>query len=297
MQILEKGKLKDIKDIKLSYSKMKALDVSIEQFIYDLANPPEQTPAMVFGSAFHAYILEPEKFASEFVIMPEINRRTNAGKAEFEQFEADNKGKTIITAEQMQTLKEMKKKFKEHELANKILTQKGNEFEKFFEINWNKQKFSGVFDIVNEEKFIIADLKTCESADTVDLVREIEKYKYYIQNTLYLSYFAKKECTVEPIFFFIFIEKSAPYGINVVTLDRTWLEYGFQEVDRLVEKWQRFCSKPFIFKGISDTITTLEMPAYLKNKRKNPGASKSDAIYEKKNSLKLKHKPSQNLLK
>ena len=41
------------------------------------------TEAMAIGRAFHVYILEPGLFPKEVVILPEINRRTKDGKAEY----------------------------------------------------------------------------------------------------------------------------------------------------------------------------------------------------------------------
>ena len=67
------------------------MEDSAEKFKYFLEHPVEQTPAMAFGSACHKMILEPGDFSNEYAVAPEINRRTNAGKAEWEQFCADNR--------------------------------------------------------------------------------------------------------------------------------------------------------------------------------------------------------------
>lgn len=42
------------------------------------------TPAMIFGSAAHSYILTPQ--LGEVVQAPDINRRTKAGKEEWAEF-------------------------------------------------------------------------------------------------------------------------------------------------------------------------------------------------------------------
>ena len=44
----------------------------------------EPTAAMLLGTAVHFAILEPEEFGRRYQVLPEINKRSNAGKAEFE---------------------------------------------------------------------------------------------------------------------------------------------------------------------------------------------------------------------
>ena len=44
----------------------------------------EQTPALLEGRVQHTVLLEHHKFDDEFVIQPKIDRRTKAGKADYE---------------------------------------------------------------------------------------------------------------------------------------------------------------------------------------------------------------------
>ena len=48
---------------------------------YMKENPPEKTEALDFGSVFHTLTLEPDKFAKEFVVLPEgFTRRSKENK-------------------------------------------------------------------------------------------------------------------------------------------------------------------------------------------------------------------------
>ena len=51
---------------------------------------------MQLGSVTHAAILEPDRFQSEFVCAPVLDKRTKAGKEKFAQFEEENKGKVVV---------------------------------------------------------------------------------------------------------------------------------------------------------------------------------------------------------
>ncbi|EPP6040170.1 exodeoxyribonuclease VIII, partial [Escherichia coli] len=61
-----------------------------------------KTKTLDLGTAFHCRVLEPEEFSNRFIVAPEFNRRTNAGKEEEKAFlmECASTGKTVITAEE-----------------------------------------------------------------------------------------------------------------------------------------------------------------------------------------------------
>ena len=65
----------------ISRSQLWKIKESPEKFRYAMENPEEPTPALLFGQMVHKLILEAEDFASDFVVMPEIDKRTKEGKA------------------------------------------------------------------------------------------------------------------------------------------------------------------------------------------------------------------------
>jgi hypothetical protein len=70
-----------------------------------LENPPEPTPAMALGRAFHCALLEPERFAATHVVAEKFDRRTKEGKAKAEAWEAENQGKIPLTPEQAEAVR------------------------------------------------------------------------------------------------------------------------------------------------------------------------------------------------
>ncbi|EBV1236936.1 exonuclease VIII [Salmonella enterica subsp. enterica] len=62
----------------------------------------EKTKSLDTGTAFHCRVLEPEEFSKRFIIAPEFNRRTSAGKEEEKTFleECARTGRTVLTAEE-----------------------------------------------------------------------------------------------------------------------------------------------------------------------------------------------------
>ena len=64
-----------------------------------LTDPPDPTPAMRLGTAFHTALLEPDRFGQTFVVAPKFDRRTKEGKAQAEAWDTENAGKTALTPE------------------------------------------------------------------------------------------------------------------------------------------------------------------------------------------------------
>ena len=74
-----------------SRSQLFKLSKSPAHFKYALENPEVETPALAFGTAFHSYVLEKDKFDNEYIVAPKLDRRTKEGKALAAQIEASGK--------------------------------------------------------------------------------------------------------------------------------------------------------------------------------------------------------------
>ena len=83
----------------ISRSELWKIRESPEKFKWYKENPPEPTPALIFGQLFHKLALQPEDVWNEFAVIPTVDRRTNAGKAEYAAFLEDSVGKTLVTAD------------------------------------------------------------------------------------------------------------------------------------------------------------------------------------------------------
>jgi len=68
-----------------------------------------ESPALTFGTLLHTMVLEPHEIASNYAILPELNLRTNAGKADKAAFIESSKGKTVVTLEDFETAQAMAK--------------------------------------------------------------------------------------------------------------------------------------------------------------------------------------------
>lgn len=201
---------------------------------YFLENQHEDTAAFAFGRAVHAAILTPSAFKKDFVVIPEgIDRRTKAGKEEYQAFIDASAGKEILTAADAETVKAIVKAFKKNRDAVQLL--KGTKREK--PLFWTDD--NGIFCKCRIDAYkagLIVDLKTAQDAETETFTKEALRYGYDVQAAHYLDAYQHKESAVRPEWYFIVIEKTEPYAINILRADIGFLDYGFIRRQELIEK-------------------------------------------------------------
>lgn len=201
---------------------------------YFLENQREDTAAFAFGRAVHAAILTPSAFKKDFAVIPEgIDRRTKAGKEEYQAFLDASAGKEILTAADAETVKAIVKAFKKNRDAVQLL--KGTKREK--PLFWTDD--NGIFCKCRIDAYkagLIVDLKTAQDAETETFTKEALRYGYDVQAAHYLDAYQHKESAVRPEWYFIVIEKTEPYAINILRADIGFLDYGFIRRQELIEK-------------------------------------------------------------
>jgi exodeoxyribonuclease VIII len=180
----------------------------------------KQTPAMVFGSAYHCYALEPDKFLDEYCISQKFDGRTKQGKADKAEFERINAGKTVINEEDFAKIVDMQKALQNFLSLNPDLYN-------IWETSESEVSFFGVventpvkirYDKYNSAFGISIDLKTTQDASPKGFPYEIRKYKYDIQDYHYRLNADR--------FIIIAQEKEYPYLVQAYELGVDSRAYG-----------------------------------------------------------------------
>lgn len=108
----------------VNFSSLKHMGESAKSYLWHKDHPIEETAAMAFGTAFHSAVLEPDKFADEYVCAPEgHDGRTKEGKAFKAELEAQ--GQILLSRDQMAQIQEMAGNFRGHPLIGPYLTEPG----------------------------------------------------------------------------------------------------------------------------------------------------------------------------
>ncbi len=198
---------------------------------------PKSTAALDFGNAFHTYVLEPKKFANEYVV-EKIDGRTNKGKLRKLEIEASNL-KTIDN-EDFYCIKKMDENIKKHLIASKLLvdgyTEKVIKF-KLRASNGNTVNCKAKIDYLLSGGII--DLKNSrDSVDITSFSRTIEKWNYHIQGSFY-SHGIETLSGSRPDFIFIAVEDVAPFAVNVIKLSDDHYFMGYTQVYKAVDIYEK----------------------------------------------------------
>lgn len=234
-------------------------------FKYDMDNPSEPTPALIFGQAIHKYILENDDFFNEFAIAPVCDRRTKTGKELYNTFLVESEGKEIITADDFERLQGMYSSVYSNKYAKLLLDGK-HEQSFFWTDKMTGEKCKCRTDCMHESdnSIIIVDLKSCESADTESFMRDVVKYGYDMQAAMYkegVEINTGKKCE----FVFIAVEKKPPYAINILQADNLIFTRG-KDVFRELLGIYHNCKETgdwYGYNGFSGMINNLSLPRWL----------------------------------
>jgi hypothetical protein len=101
----------------VSASGLKEVLRSPEHFRAYLDGERRQTPAKFFGTAIHAYLLEPDVFARQYVVAPGGDKRSK----DYKEFEIANANRKILSAEQMGAIEGIGRKVAGHKSASTLL--------------------------------------------------------------------------------------------------------------------------------------------------------------------------------
>lgn len=199
----------------------------------------KDTPALLFGRAFHAFVLEPEMFAALYAVAPEFgDLRTKVGKAARDEFLAANAGKTMVSADDFDAIRRMADSIMAHPTARNLVI--GGEAEK--ELRWTDERTGlscgGRADFHIPELRIAVDLKSTENADPNAFARSVALHRYHVQDAHYRNGFAANGEPIEH-FVFVAVEKAAPWAVSVCYCDDAALERGQELLARDLDTLRR----------------------------------------------------------
>lgn len=242
----------------VSKSQLDLLTKSPAHYIAGIAKKKDPTPAMVFGTLFHSFILEPE--TTKIVVAPAINKRTNAGKAELAEFEASNAGSWIVDQDEHDKLVGMKAAIESHGAAAALLGGQGiNEASAY----WIDVETGALCrcrpDRVTDR--IIVDLKTADDASPTGFAKAVANFRYHVQAAFYTDGVTEATGLQVHGFAFVVVEKCPPYAVAVYQLDAHSLNLGrfaYQQNLRTLAT----CALADTWPGYSPRIETLSLPAW-----------------------------------
>ncbi len=234
--------------------------------------PKEQTAAMIFGSAYHHFVLEPETFPSFYFVLdfsqrPESDKNFTSTKNK--EWKADIEAKCkqnnwcIISAEDYATMNTMRTMLYQNPNIKALLVNGLAETSYYTTLNGVKVKTRP--DYIKKRSII--DLKTCEDASPEGFSRQCKNFDYHLSAAFYQDVHEVIDGVKREIIF-IAQEKSFPYYAQIYLASEGMLQQGRYEYTialKLLKQAQE-TGNPQGYEIYAEPesrgIITLDLPAY-----------------------------------
>ncbi len=199
-----------------------------------LTEKAPDSPALEFGRLLHACVLEPERFERELAVMPEFKGKgANGMRAEWI---LRNAGKIQVKPKVLEHLLAMRDAVLKDERARKIFEAEGhNEVSAVWDDPLGfkaKARFDRIF---SRSGVRLSDLKSTRSAQEDFFRFDVKQYGYDVEACLYLR---ALDVIYEPLhrpFYFVAVEKVAPYRVEIYELTNAERALGQQKMERAMQ--------------------------------------------------------------
>jgi hypothetical protein len=248
----------------LNISRLKEIKRSPQHYRYRLTHP-HTTDAMTLGTATHVATLEPERFATDFIIW---DRKTDSGKAAprngkaWDEFKghAASCGYTILTADEAAEAKAIAAAVRSNETAM-IYLQTGDP-EVTIEATMHGRPCRGRVDwltTVSGHPHIVG-LKTARDCRHFAFGNQAAKLGYHIQWAWYLDLMmAIRETDTSVVE--IVVESAPPYAVAVYRIGTDIIEQGRDDYMQLLETLND-CERRDIWPGPVPSEEWLTLPSW-----------------------------------
>ena len=252
-----------------SHSSLQLFRASVERYaairIHKTMLPDASKPAMVFGSAFHCLLLEPEKFTEQYILEPKFDKRTTIGKEAHAAWLQEHGSKEVLSVEAWAMLPAMVAGVMRNRYARSAIEGSGSIEEP---VEWTddvsglRLKCKPDIRLANG---LIIDVKTTNDIDPEAWSRTVATFGYHRQAALYLDGCWQVHQADGP-FVHIAVSKEPPHECAVYEVGSESLAIGRSEnADTLAELMMRRDSGDWSGRWSAD-VTTVNLPTWYMRK-------------------------------
>lgn len=241
-------------------------------YMFEKMHPRPGTPSMVFGSALHCLVLEPQRFEEIYIPDPYSGSQSKEAKLWREEMKAA--GKTVINTKgdptdpwdrsDWDTLRYMRDAVMANGVASALITECIAEVSFWWVDDEVHKLCKGRIDGWSPAHSIPFDLKSTSDATWNGFSRSIHEYRYDVQDAFYSDGVRASGQMIDD-FVFIAVEKDPPYLCACYTLPFEWVQDGRITYKRDLETYKR-CMNAGEWPGL-DELRELQMPRYARYKK------------------------------
>jgi hypothetical protein len=220
-----------------------------------------ESPAMAFGSLVHTFVLEPGVAEARYRTRADVDGRTKEGKAvrDWEASLATQQGIQFIGRADYDAAVSIASAVRTHLGCSSILSGGLAEvsciLEGFRDINARIRP-----DYLTDKH--IVDLKTCVDGRQDAFSRSVMTFGYAIQASWYCD-IAQALDGQKRDFYWVAVEKEAPFAVAVYKASDAMLEYGRREYLKALELYKE-CAAMDLWPAYSQQIQQLDLPGWIK---------------------------------
>ncbi|MGV2383985.1 MAG UNVERIFIED_CONTAM: PD-(D/E)XK nuclease-like domain-containing protein [Thermobifida fusca] len=233
------------------------------RFRYEQAHPPAPKPHFDFGTAAHKLVLG---VGPELAVIDAPDWRTKAARDAAR--EARERGAVPLKRNEYEQIQAMAAALRAHPVAGPIFTESAGRAEQ--SLFWQdpetrvvcRARVDHLPHPTQQGRLILADYKTCVTADPRKLPRVIAEHGYHLQAAWYMDGVRALGAGEDVAFLFVFQEKTAPHLVTVVELDHEALQVGAY-LAREARQLYAACRRTGRWPGYSDdSPVVVSLPSY-----------------------------------
>jgi hypothetical protein len=248
----------------LSHSGAKLILEAPAKFKHDVldCSPTPPTDAMIFGSAVHCAVLNPQD-RDELVVVVDSDtwRGKDVQEARKDAIAAD---RAPVLAKDWAKAERMAEVVRAHPIAGQILGDPDAVAERslFWEADGiTKRARVDFMGGRNKDRYVWGDYKTTPDASPLNFPKSVVNYGYHTQQAHYGEGIAALTGERDAAFIIIAQEKTEPYLVTVFQLWSDLVVMGEQRMQRAVQVYKR-CMETGEWPGYSDTVEKAVAPTW-----------------------------------
>ena len=219
----------------------------------------QSSPALTLGIAIHCAILEPARFASEYLALPDTSHLATPGKkaaaTKAAKKEYADSGKSLLSHQDYNTVTRIWEAVMAHPYARYLVEESEPEVVHQWTDEDSGALCKGRTDLIMPKQGIISDIKSAEDASPEGFSMSIARYQLHRQAAFY-----RDGCKAQQ-FNFIVVEKVPPYGVMVYNVPDYVIDIGRKLYKPLSHLYQR-CLDSNEWPSYSQDVTSVNLPAW-----------------------------------
>jgi hypothetical protein len=220
-----------------------------------------ESPAMAFGTLVHTFVLEPAIAEARYRPRADVDGRTKEGKAvrDWESALASQQGIQFVNRSDYDAATAITASVRSHLGCSSLLS--GG----LAEISGTVEGFSDVNVRIRPDYLTdkhIVDLKTCVDARSDAFGRSVINFLYQVQAAFYVDV-AEAIDGKKRDFYWVAVEKDAPYAVSVFKASDAMLENGRAQYKCAIALYLE-CASMDLWPAYSQQIQQLDLPGWVK---------------------------------